>query len=95
MQCSVASTAAWTIIKVDKQGLDFVISSTVNPMGIDRYILPYPHGMIADNDVAKQSDDHETSNISCRSADNKLVDYWYVGGASPVGAAPTTSSFST
>ena len=37
----------------------------------------------------------QTSNISRSSVGNKIVDHWDVVGASPVGAAPTTSSFST
>ena len=35
------------------------------------------------------------SNISRTLVDNKIVDHSDVAGASPVGAAPTTSSFST
>ena len=35
------------------------------------------------------------SNIRCTPVGNKIVDHWDVVGASPVGAAPTTSSFST
>ena len=37
----------------------------------------------------------QTSNISCTLVGNKIVDHWDVVGASPVGAAPTTSSFLT
>ena len=37
----------------------------------------------------------QTSNISDALVGNKIVDHSHVGGASPVGAAPTTSSFST
>ena len=37
----------------------------------------------------------QASNIRRMSVDNKLVDHSDVVGASPVGAAPTTSSFST
>ena len=36
---------------------------------------------------------HQTSNISHALEGNKLVDHSDVVGASPVGAAPTTSSF--
>ena len=36
----------------------------------------------------------ETSNISCTLVANKIVDHSDVVGASPVGAALTTSSFS-
>ena len=37
----------------------------------------------------------QTSNMRCTLEGNKIVDHSYVVGASPVGAAPTTSSFST
>ena len=37
----------------------------------------------------------KTSNISHTLVGNKIVDHSDVVGASPVGAAPTTSSFST
>ena len=37
----------------------------------------------------------KTSNISRTFVGTKIVDYSDVVGASPVGAAPTTSSFST
>ena len=37
----------------------------------------------------------KTSNIRRTTAGNKIVDHSDVVGASPVGAAPTTSSFST
>ena len=37
----------------------------------------------------------KTSNISHSLVGNKIVDHSDVVGASPVGAAPTTSSFST
>ena len=37
----------------------------------------------------------KVSNIRCTLVDNKIVDQSDVVGASPVGAAPTTSSFST
>ena len=38
---------------------------------------------------------HQVSNIRRTLVGNKLVDHSDVVGASPVGAAPTTSSFST
>ena len=38
---------------------------------------------------------HKTSNISRTLVGNEIVDNSDVVGASPVGAAPTTSSFST
>ena len=38
---------------------------------------------------------HQISNISRTLVGNKIIDHSDVVGASPVGAAPTTSSFST
>ena len=38
---------------------------------------------------------HQVSNIRGTSVGNEIVDHSDVVGASPVGAAPTTSSFST
>ena len=38
---------------------------------------------------------HKTFNIRRTFLDNKIVDHSDVVGASPVGAAPATSSFST
>ena len=40
-------------------------------------------------------DYHQVSNISRTLVGNKIVDHSDVVGASPIGAAPTTSSFST
>ena len=37
----------------------------------------------------------KTSNISCTLEGNKIIDHSDVVGALPIGAAPTTSSFST
>ena len=37
----------------------------------------------------------QVSNIRCTLVDNNIVDHSDVVGASPVGAAPTTSSLST
>ena len=42
-----------------------------------------------------KSNYRKTSNISRTLVGNKIVDHSDVVGASPVGAAPTTSSFST
>ena len=42
-----------------------------------------------------QTNYRQVSNISRTLVDNKIVDHSDVVGASPVGAAPTTSSFST
>ena len=42
-----------------------------------------------------QGDYRKVSNISHTLVGNKIVDHSDVVGASPVGAAPTTSSFST
>ena len=43
--------------------------------------------------IAKQPIYHQTSNISHILIGNKIVDHSDVAEASPVGAAPTTSSF--
>ena len=37
----------------------------------------------------------QISNIRCTLVNNKIVDHSEVVGALPIGAAPTTSSFST
>ena len=55
---------------------------------------------ISNDDSDKNTRDQEwmyrkTSNISRTLVGNKIVDNSDVVGASPVGAAPTTSSFST
>ena len=45
--------------------------------------------------LARSLTDHKTSNISRGLVGNKIVDHSDVVEASPVGAAPTTPSFST
>ena len=45
--------------------------------------------------IIKKFNCHQSSNISHTIWGNKIGDHSDVGGASPVGAAPTTSSFST
>ena len=37
----------------------------------------------------------QTSDIRRALVGNNIVDHWDVAGASPIGAAPTTSSFSS
>ena len=66
-----------------------------------------PHGHLIDHgetyDSPRASEDtmknmgkyRKTSNISRTLVGNKIVDNCNIVGASPVGAAPTTSSFST
>ena len=44
---------------------------------------------------AKYATYRQTSNISCTLVGNKIVDHLDVVGASPVGVAPTASSFTT
>ena len=51
--------------------------------------VPYIHLLF------KHGNYRKTSNISRTLVGNKIVDNSDVVGASPVGAAPTTSSFST
>ena len=48
-----------------------------------------------DRPYQERIDYRKTSKISHTLVGNKIVDHWDVVGASPVGAAPTTSSFST
>ena len=45
--------------------------------------------------MSVNNDYRKTSNIRRTIAGNKIVDHTDLVGASPVGAAPTTSSFST
>ena len=45
--------------------------------------------------VGKDSKYRQVSNIRCTLVGNEIVDHSDVVGASPVGDAPTTSSFST
>ena len=52
-----------------------------------------PHGILLY--MASPWHYRQASNISRTLVDNKIVDYSDVVGASPVGAAPTTPSFST
>ena len=47
------------------------------------------------NKYASRAQYCQTSNISRNLVSNKIVDHSDVVGASPVGAAPTTFSFST
>ena len=53
------------------------------------------HHTIQSDLIITQYDYRQTSNISRTLLGNKIVDHSDVVGASPVGAAPTTSSFST
>ena len=53
--------------------------------------VPMPFEMSATN----MNSYRQTSNISRTWESNKIADHSDVVGASPVGAAPTTSSFST
>ena len=51
--------------------------------------------LLREMDAVNVSEYHQTSNISHSLVCNKLTNHSDVVGASPVGAAPTTSSFST
>ena len=57
----------------------------------DRHQLPLPLSIIIIEIIIY----HKTSYMSGTSVGNKTIDHSDVVGASPVGAAPTTSSFST
>ena len=50
---------------------------------------------MSSRDLIRAPEYRKTSNISRTQEGNKIVDNSDVVGASPVGAAPTTSSFST
>ena len=52
-------------------------------------------GLVCLDNVHLVADYRKTSNISRTLVGNKIVDNSNVVGASPVGAAPSTSSFST
>ena len=56
---------------------------------------PLPQPMLTKSSNTKVHHYCKTSNISRTLVGNKIVDNSDVVGASPVGAAPTTSSFST
>ena len=61
-------------------------------------LIIYQHwisGTAAEHDFLEASSYRKTSNISRTLSGSKIVDNSDVVGASPVGAAPTTSSFST
>ena len=57
--------------------------------------MPTPGGEGMSPFLKNKSIYRKTSNISRTLVGNKIVDNSDVVGASPVGAAPTTSSFST
>ena len=51
--------------------------------------------LLLEREVSSRDTYRKVSNIRRTLVDNKIVDHSDVVGASPVGAAPTTSSFST
>ena len=60
-------------------------------MGLIPHVREINHiSKFRDNDIYRK-----TSNISRTLVGNEIVDHSDVVGASPIGAAPTTSSFST
>ena len=59
------------------------------------FVFPAVHSVGAWLDRLSLPEYRKTSNISRTLVGNKIVDNSDVVGASPVGAAPTTSSFST
>ena len=63
-----------------------------------RFVVAHDLSQYVDNQpifLLGISNYRKTSNIRRTLAGNKIVDHSDVVGASPVGAAPTTSSFST
>ena len=62
---------------------------------LDKYFITRPSRSEPDGLPAKPGVYRQVSNIRRTLVGNKIVDHSDVVGASPVGAAPTTSSFST
>ena len=52
----------------------------------------YWYKSLPNSNITEQLSSHLLENFSQTLVGNKLVDHWDVVGASPVGAAPTTSS---
>ena len=75
----------WVIVYETVMGI-----SSSNFMKIVRVLLKYTQSKLIWNDKYRQ-----VSNISSTLIGDEIVDHSDVVGASPVGAAPTTFSFST
>ena len=69
----------------------------VDQATIEHFVNPikYAHSFVLLSFVVGKTTYHKVSNIRRTLEGNKIVDHSDVVGASPVGAAPTTSSFST
>ena len=57
--------------------------------------IDWPSNLGPNSTCMVEHDYRQVSNISRTLVGNKIIDHSDVVGASPVGAAPTTSSFST
>ena len=79
---------SWSYSQMSVTGPHYCIGSGNGLVPSDTKPLPEPL-------FAGEGNYRKTSNISRTLVGNKIVDNSDVVGASPVGAAPTTSSFST
>ena len=85
-------SAVWVLYSYIWVINNFIAYSTATYIrGLMRVLLSQDYLRI----ISSKSDYRKTSNIRRTLAGNKIVDHSDVVGASPVGAAPTTSSFST
>ena len=78
----------------DSQSLEYLQLCTICLMAVISYNCSIPTSPIAQA-LRIDVDYHHTSNIRRTWLGNKIVDHSDVVAASPGGAAPTTSSFST
>ena len=69
-------------------------ATVIGHLGI-KWALEYHDGSIVAGDEDKEKEYRQVSNIRRTLVGNQIVDHSDVVGASPVGAAPATSSFST
>ena len=72
----------------------FVLNIAVNGVRFQSVVSDIMSNVSASGKRLDNTMYHQTSNIRSTFVDNKIVDYSDAVGASPVGAAPTTSSFS-
>ena len=75
--------------------LSYLSKSSMLPQFYIKMIILIPMDGISHFKQQSEYIDRQVSNIRRTLVGNKIVDNSDVGGASPVGAAPTTSSIST
>ena len=71
-----------------------IVMYVIEWLAIGKYATPWSACQQSEYQTSDETY-RKTSNISRTFIGNKIVDHSDVVGASPVGAAPTTSSFST